>query len=233
LRPDPLLIGEVPFVTPLGLYHVLIFGVVVPFLALRGRQKLAKLDVPVNRLRHFQATSVMLTLFGALSLLTAGDHDLSLVHVDGRRLLMGLPAGVLVYIAAVVLMRPRWRKAVAERKRVVELFTPQTAAERNWWLVVSLLAGVSEEITWRGVQATLLASLAGSPGLGVVICAAMFGAAHLTQGWKSAGIIVLFGLGFQLLVWAGGSLLLPMLVHTAYDVTAGLAYAKLKQQAGS
>jgi membrane protease YdiL (CAAX protease family) len=231
LRPDPLLIGQVQYVTALGLYHVLMFGVVVPFLALRGRQKLAKLDVPVNRLRHFQSTSVILTLFGALSLLTAAGHGLSLFHVDGGRLLQGLPAGILVYAAAVVLMRPRWRKAVAERKRVVELFTPQTPAERNWWLVVSLLAGVSEEITWRGVQSTLVASLAGSPGLGVLICAVMFGAAHLTQGWKSAGIIVLFGLGFQLLVWAGGSLILPMLVHTAYDVTAGLTYTKLKRQA--
>jgi len=39
----------------------------------------------------------------------------------------------------------------------------------------------------------------------------------------------LFALGFQMLVWAGGSLFLPMLVHTAYDVTAGLTYARLKR----
>lgn len=212
----------------LGLYHVIIFGVVVPFLALRGRRQLTKLDVPINRPRHFQVTSVMLALFGALSIFTAADLGMSLFHFDSRRMLVGVPIGLVVYAVAVVLMRPRWRKAVADRKRVVELFTPQTTAERSWWLVVSLLAGVSEEVTWRGVQSTLVASLVGSPGLGVVISAVMFGAAHLTQGWKSAGIIVLFALGFQLLVWAGGSLYLPMLVHTAYDVTAGLTYAKLK-----
>ncbi len=224
-----MLIDDAYYVTKLGLYHVIIFGVVVPFLALRGRRQLTKLDGPINRLRHFQVTSVMLTLFAALSILTAGDHGLSLFHIDGRRMLVGLPLGLVVYAVAVVLMRPRWRKAVADRKRVVELFTPQTTAERSWWLVVSLLAGVSEEITWRGVQSALVASLVGSPGLGVVICAVMFGGAHLTQGWKSAGIIVLFALGFQMLVWAGGSLFLPMLVHTAYDVTAGLTYARLKR----
>ena len=223
-----MLIDDAYYVTKLGLYHVIIFGVVVPFLALRGRRQLTKLDVPINRLRHFQVTTVMLSLFGALSIFTAADHSMSLFHFDSRRMLVGFPIGLVVYAVAVVLMRPRWRKAVADRKRVVELFTPQTTAERSWWLAVSLLAGVSEEITWRGVQSTLVASLVGSPGLGVVISAVMFGAAHLTQGWKSAGIIVLFALGFQVLVWAGGSLYLPMLVHTAYDVTAGLTYAKLK-----
>jgi membrane protease YdiL (CAAX protease family) len=60
----------------------------------------------------------------------------------------------------------------------------------------------------------------------------MFGGAHLTQGWKSAAIIVLFGLGFQSLVWISGSLYVPMLAHAAYDIVAGMTYGKLGRGRG-
>jgi membrane protease YdiL (CAAX protease family) len=227
LTPVPL-VGEVHWITHLGWYHLIVFAVLVPLLALRGRQKLAQAEPKViNRLKHFRATSVMLMLFGSLSLLTAADQDLSLFHGEVRRILFSLPLGAALCALAVVLMRPRWRKAVAQRKRVVQLFMPATPAERTWWLAVSVLAGVSEEITWRGVQSTLLAALVGSPWLAVLLSAGMFGGAHLTQGWKSAAIIVLFGLGFQSLVWISGSLYVPMLAHAAYDIVAGLTYGRL------
>ena len=112
-----MLIDDAYYVTTLGLYHVIIFGVVVPFLALRGRRQLTKLDGPINRLRHFQVTSVMLTLFAALSILTAGDHGMSLFHLDGRRMLVGLPVGLVAYAVAVVLMRPRWRNRCCRQMR--------------------------------------------------------------------------------------------------------------------
>jgi membrane protease YdiL (CAAX protease family) len=225
------LIDQVSWVNLAGMYHVLVFAGLVPFLAIRGRQKMLKADAPpINRLKHFKATTVMLVLFGALSLVTARSQHLSLFQAELRTMLMGLPVALVFYAIAVISARPRWRKAVISRKRIVQLFMPKTAAERNWWLLVSVLAGVSEEITWRGVQSSLVAHLVGSPWLGVVLCALMFGAAHLTQGWKSAGIIGIFGFGFQLLVWVSGSLYVPMLVHAAYDVTAGLTYRKLGRE---
>jgi len=227
------LVDQVYWLNLAGIYHLLVFAVLVPFLAIRGRQKLSKADAPpINRLKHFKATSVMLMLFGALSLLTARSQHLSLFHAELTPLLVGLPVAFAFYAIAVITARPRWRKAVLSGKRLVQLFMPETATERNWWLLVSVLAGVSEEITWRGVQASLVAQLVGSPWLGVVLCAVMFAAAHLTQGWKSAGIIGVFGLGFQMLVWVSGSLYLPMLVHAAYDITAGLTYRKLGRELG-
>jgi membrane protease YdiL (CAAX protease family) len=227
------LVDQVYRITLLGWFHVILFGVVIPVLALRGRQKLAQPDAPpINRLVHFRVTSGMLGGFASLSLLTAVDHRLWLFHVDLGRVLLSLPVGVALCGLAVTLMRPRWRKVVAERKPIVQLFMPATAAERNWWLLVSVLAGVSEEITWRGVQSTLLAAIVGSPWLAVVLSALMFGAAHLTQGWKAAGIITMFGLGFQALVWMSGSLYVPMLVHAAYDIVAGLTYRKLGRESG-
>jgi membrane protease YdiL (CAAX protease family) len=94
------------------------------------------------------------------------------------------------------------------------------------------LAGLSEEITWRGVQTALLSSLTRSLWLAAIICAISFGLGHFIQGWRSSAIIVFFALGFQGLVWLSGSLYVAMAVHVAYDITAGLSYARLGREFG-
>src|SRR5215468_261481 len=98
-------------------------------------------------------------------------------------------------------MRPRWRRAVEKRARIVHLFMPSNGAERCWWIAVSVGAGIGEEITWRGVQTPLLAAALGNVWLGALLSAAMFGAAHLVQGWRSCLVIVVFALAFQSIVW--------------------------------
>jgi uncharacterized protein len=129
-------------------------------------------------------------------------------------------------------MRPRWRRAVERRARVVHLFMPSNGRERAWWIVVAVLAGISEEITWRGVQPVLLAAVLGSPLVAVLVVAGTFGFTHIVQGWKSAAIIVLSALGFQTIVCLSGSLYLAMLVHLAYDITAGLHHGRLGRELG-
>jgi membrane protease YdiL (CAAX protease family) len=70
------------------------------------------------------------------------------------------------------------------------------------------------------------------PLVAVLIVAVTFGLTHIVQGWKSAAIVCLFALGFQTIVWLSGSLYLAMLVHIAYDVTAGLSYGRLGRELG-
>jgi len=226
-------IGTVGKLTALGKYHLIVFAILVPFLATRSYQKLAGARMPLlDRMKHFRSTALMLILFGALSVLTAIDQGLTLFPADLMPVLLALPAGLAMYVVAVASMRPRWRRAVLKRARIVHLFMPDTRAERGWWLAVSVLAGISEEITWRGVQTALLVAVVGSPIVAVLLCAAMFGAAHLAQGWQSAAIIMLFALGFHGLVWVSGSLYLAMIVHAAYDITAGFTYGKLGRELG-
>ncbi len=84
-----------------------------------------------------------------------------------------------------------------------------------------MLAGISEEITWRGVQTALLSNLTGHLWIAAIICSISFGLAHSIQGWTSSTIIVFFALGFHALVWLSGSLYVAMAVHVvAYDITA-------------
>ena len=217
-----------------GWYHLVLMGVVIPAMVFRNYRKLVGRALPLpNRMVHFRTTTMMLSLFTFMSLLVAKVEWIDVFSFDASRLPQGLAAGAVMYAAAVTFMRPRWRRAVERRARVVHLFMPANAMERRWWYMVSFLAGVGEEITWRGVQTTLLAIVTGSYLLGAILSAISFGLAHFIQGWKSAAIITVFGLGFQFVVWAsGGSLFVAMAVHVVYDITAGLAYGRLGHELG-
>jgi membrane protease YdiL (CAAX protease family) len=215
-----------------GWFHLAYFGLILPVLTVRGRGRLVHKAGPLpNRLRHFQKTACTLLLFTALSLMVARVQWIDLFP---RSLpsLGAMAAGLAMYAGAVIFMRPRWRRAIERRLPVVHLFLPSTAAERGWWIIVSLLAGIGEEITWRGVQADLLYFLTGSLLIAALLSAISFGVLHVIQGWKSAALIGLFALGFHGLVWLAGSLYVAMAVHVAYDITAGITYARLGKKLG-
>jgi membrane protease YdiL (CAAX protease family) len=132
----------------------------------------------------------------------------------------------------VALVRPLWRREVERGERVAHLFMPSNATERAWRIAISALAGIGEEITWRGVQTALLVVLTGSYWVAALVCALSFGLLHIYQGWKSAALIVVLALVFHALVWLGESLYVAMAVHFAYDLTAGNTIGKLGLELG-
>jgi membrane protease YdiL (CAAX protease family) len=218
---------------PVGAIHVLFFGIALPGLVLRAHRRMQGGKQPLpDRLVHFKSTSAQLVLFTLVSLLVAKAEWIDLFAFDAARLPLGLAAGAALYAAAVAYMRPRWRRAVERRAPIVHLFMPIDARERSWWLLVSVIAGIGEEITWRGVQTQLLAPLAGGYLAAAVLSAISFGLAHGVQGWRSSAVIAVFALGFQAVVFVSGGLYVAMLVHVAYDVTAGLAYGRLGRELG-
>jgi len=228
------LIERAYWISMIGWYHLAVFVLWLPIMAaVAFRRTQAGPDAPLpDRLKQFRTMAVMLVLYGGLSLLAARSHYLNLLPARLDSPAVSIAAGVAMYLVAVAFMRPRWRRAVEQRKRIVYLFMPQTSAERGWWIAISVLAGVSEEITWRGMQPILLTAMTGSVGMGVVGSALLFGLGHAPQGQKSAGIIAVFALGFHGLVWLSGSLYVAMAVHIVYDLTAGFTYAKLGRELG-
>jgi membrane protease YdiL (CAAX protease family) len=215
-----------------GWFHLGYFGLLLPILALLGRKKVlgAAKRLP-NRLRHFQVTSIHLAAFVMFSLLVADAQRIRLFPRVAPPA-GAVAAGVAMYAAMVLLMRPRWRKAVESRLPAVHLFMPENTVERAWWICVSFLAGIGEEITWRGVQPALLSALTGSFWFAALLSAVSFGMTHIIQGWRSAAIIAGIAIGFQVLVWLAGSLYVAMVVHVLYDLTAGIAYGRLGRELG-
>ncbi|HYM62507.1 MAG TPA: CPBP family glutamic-type intramembrane protease [Thermoanaerobaculia bacterium] len=215
-----------------GWMHLAYYGAFLPIVVFVSRKKVVATDRPLpNRLRHFQFTAFELTAFAAVSLFIA---RIQWIRLFPRSLpsIGAILAGVLVLAVQLVYMWPRWRRAVQAKSRVVHLFMPSNATERAWWLVVALVAGIGEEITWRGVQWALLANLTRSYAVAALLCALMFGVVHMVQGWRAVIVIVGFALSFHLLVWLAGSLYVAMTVHVIYDVIAGLMYGRLGRELG-
>lgn len=108
-------------------------------------------------------------------------------------------------------------------KRMLEMavaILPATRIERWWFAVLSIGAGVSEELLFRGFLLYYLARYL--PDLNVwpqiLIASAVFGFAHLFQGWR--GILATGALGavFGLLYAVTGSLFVPVVIHAAIDL---------------
>jgi membrane protease YdiL (CAAX protease family) len=210
-----------------GWLHVGYFGALIPALTVLYRKKALEAQNPLpDRLTWFRKWAKQLLLFATISLVVGLAQEIVLFP----RTLPPLPAvaaGAAAYVAAVAFMWPRWRRDVQRRERSVYFFMVTNPVERSWWIIISVLAGVGEEITWRGVQTALVAAISGSYLVAVAVCSLTFGLGHVTQGWRSAAIVGLFALGLHTLVWLGESLYVAMAVHFAYDLTAGMTLGRL------
>lgn len=99
---------------------------------------------------------------------------------------------------------------------------PRTRNERLGWTALSVTAGVTEEVIWRGFGLGLLFALLPSahPAVPIVLAALVFGWAHFYQGRVGMLAAGLLGAGFAVLFWASGSLLFPILIHALIDLRA-------------
>jgi len=217
-------------INPIGLGHLVFFGVCIPWAAWRSKVRLAASAMPSFR-AHALQTILNLMVFGAFSLFVAYMEDITLLPPEMPPW-RACVAGAVILILMIAIMRPRWRRAVEKRSRIVQFFMPSNASERMRWVAIALLAGITEEITWRGVQFVLIFRLTHNALLAAILSAASFSISHVMQGWRGVLAVVPFALSFQLLAWLAGSLYVAMAVHFLYDLAAGLSYGKFGRELG-
>jgi membrane protease YdiL (CAAX protease family) len=207
-----------------ALLFLAFFLVLVPWGAYRSRAVLDRSPgLPTIRyLRHVVAQQVA---FLGLALLVAWQDGIAIPigRIDAHA--VAIAAGLLA--AGVLLLRPVWERKVRENDPRLALFAPRTRDERRWWVAVSIAAGLSEEIVWRGVMIAVLWWITGSWLAAALVSSMMFGVSHSLQGWRSAAAIGVIAMVMALFVrWADG-LLLAAAIHAGYDVVAGLTYGRL------
>jgi len=108
---------------------------------------------------------------------------------------------------------------------IVAQLMPRTLQEKGAFGLLSLAAGVGEELAYRGYAVPVLGILLGSSWGGVLLSSAVFGFLHAYQGWvgifRTALMGFLLAVGFQL----SGSLWPAILAHAALDLLVGLVLA--------
>jgi CAAX protease family protein len=99
---------------------------------------------------------------------------------------------------------------------------PRTALERIAWVLVSVTAGFSEELVFRGYLQRQFSAWTGRPWIAWMMQGALFGIAHGYQGLLACMKIALFGLTYGALALWRRSLRPGMIGHAATDILAGL-----------
>jgi len=100
-------------------------------------------------------------------------------------------------------------------------FLPQSMREFQLYILLSITAGITEEILFRGILIFLL-----SKWLGVYLAAALalipFGLSHTYQGKKGILRTGLIGLFLTLIYLISGSLIPAMIFHAGLNIGTGL-----------
>jgi membrane protease YdiL (CAAX protease family) len=137
-------------------------------------------------------------------------------------------AALLTLAAVVAIGELSWRsRSAAERERLwVRQILPRTPAERRAWVAVSAGAALAEEVAYRGAFVSFALGATGSLTAAIAASAAAFAAVHAPQGLSGVGYVLIIALLHNALALFTGGLLLPIAVHFAYDVLAGLWLAR-------
>ena len=124
-------------------------------------------------------------------------------------------------LLVIVIFRAIAHRLGVEESPLLRQLIPRTAEEKRVFGLLSVAAGIGEEIAYRGYAIPMLAPSLGVGGA-VVLTSTVFGALHGYQGWLGTTRTAVMG-GF--LAWGflgSGSLWPPIVAHTAIDLLAGI-----------
>ncbi len=150
------------------------------------------------------------------------------IRLDAATPLLAVAATVPLLGLVLLLLRSNWAWVEALDRLARELATTLFAnAGPTAILLVSLLAGIGEELLFRGVVQAGLEPLVGAvPAL--LLASLLFGLAHaVTRAYFLMAALIGIYLGWLYL--ATGNLLLPILVHFLYD---WIILSRLRREAG-
>jgi uncharacterized protein len=147
----------------------------------------------------------------------------------GLGLALALLAGWLLSLynrRAIEALGPGGRAKLRKRVAVIEFFLPHTANEHRIFKILSITAGICEEIIYRGFAMWVAASYVGLLAA-VPLQAIIFGLGHVYQGDDSASMgraalkTGIAGLFLALIAVAAGSLIPGMILHALMDLSTG------------
>lgn len=206
-----------------GIWFLVLMVITLPVAVIRAARRQKPAQVSRQRISQRLNNVAALIILALFALGVAWRDHIELfppVHVTGKLVLLSIAILLGTLGLAEALLQAR---SPEERKELwVRQIIPQNNAERFVWLVSSTVAGVTEEIIFRGVLYALLVAVTSSASIAALISALIFAIGHARQGWKSMVFIFGIALLFQWLVVYAGSLVPAMIIHALYNMVRGL-----------
>lgn len=214
----------------IDLIPFLLAVLVMPVLSVYGGRKIGT-ETPLMRrygftlLRGVAVTILLLLYWQALG------RPLATLGLDMPVSMIGLAMLALVGVVAIVFViqllrlprtiKPEQLERLRTQIREIRIL-PRTTPELLVFLLVAIMAGIWEELLFRGFLIWFLTPYATVWGA-VILSTVVFALGHLYQGWKgiprSGGIGLLLAIGYVL----SGSLWWLMALHALVDLFGGIA----------
>lgn len=186
-------------------------------------------ELEVERMGAYASSTVSLLVLGALTAWVGsregGWAAVGLVSLPWPALAGWTAALVAAGLAATALFRQVGMALGLKEERLLRALLPATPRERAAFGVLSLAAGLGEELAYRGYVLGPLAGVLGVTGAAVV-SSVIFGLLHAYQG--VLGVARTAALG-GILAWgylASGSLWPAVAAHALLDVLLGIVLAE-------
>jgi len=215
-------------VNPLGIGVLAFVGVFLPIVIIKSARRMGAGPLPVARSRFYKQTIIFQLTVAALCAWVAYTHGILAMPMP-QHPLISWGAAALMYMVMLVTLKLRWPGRSEASKRRLRDILPRYPGDMTLYVLLCIAAGTAEEFIYRGVMTELVQSMTGMAIVTVVLLSISFAAAHAMQGLRSMFGIFLIALGCHGLVWLAQSLVPVMVVHFAYDLTAGMLIPRWSQ----
>jgi uncharacterized protein len=113
-------------------------------------------------------------------------------------------------------------------QKILAQLAPKNAFELMLWVLLSISAGICEELVFRGYLLQQFSHVGKRLWFGVLGSSLLFGVAHGYEGVSGILAISIYGAMFCLLAIMRGSLRPGMIAHAWHDIFSGIALMLLK-----
>lgn len=100
----------------------------------------------------------------------------------------------------------------------VQSLLPRNRAELKWGALLSINAGVVEELLFRLAMPALVFGFTGNALVAAIVSVVVFGALHAYQGWPGMIGATIIGAVFMALYVLSGTIVVPIIVHALFDL---------------
>jgi membrane protease YdiL (CAAX protease family) len=214
--------------TPLGFWTALYLAFLLellPALAL-AQLPLVEDEGPLPRIPVYLSSAAVILVIGWLALLVGrGELGLDAMGLGPAAWEMVGVWTLVLTLIALLLLWVFWavrRAAGIQESSLLGQLLPKTGKEKGTFVLLSMSAGLGEELAYRGFLVPTLTLLMGWPWGAAILSSVLFGLLHAYQGWL--GVVRTAALGFVLaasFILTGG-LWPAILAHAILDVVAGV-----------
>jgi|GEM_PF-2840130 membrane protease YdiL (CAAX protease family) len=222
----------------MSLLFMIIIAAGLPFLTAQSYKNIRKMEaemagMQLAKIPVYLQSVVMQLVLCVLAFFAARSEEITISFKSEFTFQPVAAAAALIVLALLIAWLSQKFSKEKDDSSTLHHILPDTNLERIVWILACVVAAFCEEYIYRGVLFQMIGGYVENTWwIAAVLSAIVFAFGHGTQGEKAIIQIIPFAIGFQVLVYLSGGLLLPMIAHFIYNVLVELLFGdKIKADA--